>query len=316
LLFCVIYGIIEGKTEKEGRGEMSQLCTQCPRACGVDRSETVGFCGVSEGFCVARAALHHWEEPIISGTRGSGTVFFGGCNLRCAFCQNYELSHAAKGKTVDGARLTKIFLDLQERGAHNLNLVTPTQYARQLVPILREVKPLLQIPVVYNCGGYESVDSLRALEGLVDVWLPDFKYYSRELSMRYSAAEDYRTVAEAALSEMLRQAPRPVYGEDGTLQRGVIVRHLVLPSSRADSIRVLRFLAERFGTDAFLLSLLNQYTPQFAAAAPYPELHRRVTTFEYESVLAVANELGFEGFLQGRASASASYTPDFSEDTL
>lgn len=295
---------------------MTELCVQCPRACGADRRNSVGFCGVSDAFCVARAALHHWEEPVISGTRGSGTVFFGGCNLRCAFCQNYELSHAAKGQEVNAERLIEIFLDLQEKGAHNINLVTPTQYAKQLVPVLRTVKPRLRIPVVYNCGGYESVDALRALESLVDVWLPDFKYYSRELSEKYSAAGDYREVAESALAEMLRQAPCAVYREDGTLQSGVIVRHLVLPSCRADSIRVLRHLAERFGTKSFLLSLLNQYTPQFAKDAPYRELHRRVTTFEYESVLMVARELGFDGFLQDRASATASYTPDFSEDTL
>lgn len=295
---------------------MAELCRQCPRECLVDRADRVGFCGVRETFSIARVALHMWEEPVISGTRGSGTVFFSGCNLRCVFCQNRCISHGVEGRAVSEDELEALMLRLQDEGAHNINLVTPTQYARQLVRVLERVKPNLRIPVVYNCGGYESVETLRALDGLVDVWLPDFKYYSSELSGKYSSAENYFEVATGALSEMLRQQPKAVYGEDGMLKAGVIVRHLVLPGCRGDSIEVLRQLEKRYGTHAFLLSLMNQYTPQFALDSPYRELHRRVTTFEYDSVLRVAEELGFDGFLQGRGAATAAYTPDFTEKTF
>ncbi|MBQ9807030.1 MAG: radical SAM protein [Clostridia bacterium] len=295
---------------------MAELCCQCPRACLVDRSKTVGFCGVSEGFVVARAARHAWEEPIISGKNGSGTIFFGGCNLRCVFCQNRDISHTAKGKPISDAELMKLMLRLQDEGAHNINLVTPTQYAKQLRHVLECVKPQLHIPVVYNCGGYESVETLRALEGLVDIWLPDFKYYSSTLSKKYSAAGDYYEVAIRALAEMLRQCPRAVYDGDGMLLRGVVVRHLVLPGGRKDSIEVLNRLVERFGSESFLLSLMSQYTPSFAKETPYRELHREVTTFEYQSVADVAVRLGLQGFFQSKDSATADYTPDFSEETL
>ncbi|MBR3894307.1 MAG: radical SAM protein [Clostridia bacterium] len=291
---------------------MESVCTQCPRQCGIDRAQAVGFCGAPWEFRVARAALHPWEEPPISGTRGSGTVFFSGCNLRCVFCQNREISREIRGKKLDADALAAVMLSLRDKGAHNINLVTPTPYALQLIPVLEKIKPTLGIPVVYNCGGYESVDTLRALEGLVDVWLPDVKYHSPALSLRYSAAEDYYTVAETALDEMLRQAGNPQFDTDGMLSRGVIVRHLVLPGCRADSIALLKALAKKFGTDRFLLSLMSQYTPQFADRA-YPSLCRRVTTFEYESVATVARQLGFDGYFQERDSATADYTPDFGQ---
>ncbi len=295
---------------------MGELCRQCPRACLVDRSKKVSFCGVPESFVVARAALHAWEEPVLSGTNGSGTIFFAGCNLRCVFCQNRDISHTAKGKQVSDRELIDLMLRLQDEGAHNINLVTPTQYAKQLRSVLDRVKPQLHIPVVYNCGGYESVETLHALDGLVDIWLPDFKYYSSELSEKYSAASDYYEVALQALTEMLRQCPKLVYDQNGMLLRGVIVRHLVLPGSRKDSIEVLNHLVEQFGSDAFLLSLMSQYTPSFAKETPYRELHREVTTFEYQSVADVAIRLGLEGFFQSKDSATAAYTPDFSEETL
>jgi len=294
---------------------MKAVCIQCPRQCGIDRSQAVGFCGAPWEFWVARTALHPWEEPPISGTRGSGTVFFSGCNLRCVFCQNREISREIRGKRLDADALADVMLALQDEGAHNLNLVTPTPYAMQLIPVLEKIKPSLRIPVVYNCGGYESIDTLRALEGLIDVWLPDVKYHSPDLSLRYSAAEDYYAVAEAALEEMLRQAGCPQFDADGMLLRGVIVRHLVLPGCRADSIALLEALAARFGTDRFLLSLMSQYTPQFADRA-YPSLCRRVTTFEYESVASVARQLGFDGYFQTRDSATAAYTPDFGQTQI
>ncbi len=291
-------------------------CHQCPRECGVDRSHTVGYCGVSERFRVARAALHPWEEPQISGKNGSGTIFFSGCNLRCVYCQNKSLSHAAAGKEIDSDTLIDVMLRLQAAGAHNINLVTPTQYAAQLAAVLERVKPQLHIPVVYNCGGYEKCETLRRLAGLVDIYLPDFKYFDPSLSERYSGVADYAEVATAALGEMLRQTGKPHCDADCLLLGGTVVRHLVLPGGRADSVAVLCHLAECFGSDAFLLSLMSQYTPAFAMDSPYAVLHRRVTTFEYQAVLKEAERLGFEGNFQARSSADAAYTPNFEEKSF
>lgn len=291
---------------------MQQQCTQCPRRCGVDRGAgKYGYCGVPWEFRVARASLHQWEEPSVSGTRGSGTIFFTGCNLRCVFCQNRAISREGMGRTLDADELIDVMLRLRDEGAHNINLVTPTPYAYQLAEVLERVKPSLGIPIVYNCGGYESVATLKRLEGLVDVYLPDFKYFDRELAKCYSGAEDYREVATEALAEMLRQTGRPIFDDDGLIVRGTVVRHLVLPSHRNDSVAVLRALADRFGTQDFLLSLMSQYTPQFAGDCAYPELRRRVTTFEYNFVLQEVERLGFDGYFQSRNSAVADYTPDF-----
>jgi putative pyruvate formate lyase activating enzyme len=294
-----------------------EVCTQCRRNCKIDRSHgNVGFCGVPGELLVARAALHPWEEPFLSGTRGSGTIFFCGCNLQCVFCQNREISRGKTGKTITPDALADVMLRLRDAGAHNINLVTPSHYALQLIPVLERIKPTLGIPVVYNCGGYESVETLRKLEGLVDIYLPDFKYFDGELAQKYSGADDYCEIATSALAEMLRQCPSCNFDGEGMLLRGVAVRHLVLPGARSDSIKLLRFLAERFGSKAFLLSLMSQYTPDFAVDSPYPVLLRRVTTFEYESVLKEAEALGFEGCIQERSSASASYTPDFYEKSF
>ena len=286
-------------------------CYACPRECGVDRTKQVGYCGVGEEFLVARIALHPWEEPPISGQKGSGTVFFAGCNLRCVYCQNREISRGGKGEPMALEALARRCLDLQNEGAANLNFVTPTHYAARLPELLRAIKPELKIPVVYNCGGYEKIETLRELEGLVDIYLPDCKYYDPELSARLSGAADYFPVCAEALGEMLRQTGKPAFAKDGNMTKGVLVRHLVLPGYRKDSIRILTELAERFGTDAFLLSLMRQYTPEFAADAKDENLHRRVTTFEYESVLDHAAKLGFRGFSQSASSASASFTPSF-----
>lgn len=296
---------------------MERSCLQCPRACGVDRkSGALGYCGAPWEFCISRASLHMWEEPSVSGTRGSGTIFFSGCNLRCVFCQNREISHGIMGKRLDTKALSDLMLRLRDAGAHNINLVTPTPYAHQLVKVLEEVKPRLGIPIVYNCGGYESVETLRKLDGLVDVYLPDFKYYDTKLSSQYSGAADYYQTALAALREMLGQTNNPHFDKEGLILRGTIVRHLVLPGCRNDSIALLRALASELGTAAFLLSLMSQYTPQFAKECGYPNLHRRVTSFEYQSVLDEAERLGFDGYFQGRASATPSYTPDFCDQGL
>ncbi len=297
---------------------MSSLCNQCPRRCGTDRSGgRLGFCGAPELFSVARASLHHWEEPCISGTRGSGTVFFCGCNLRCLYCQNRDISHASvNGQLLDADALAALFFRLRDEGAHNINLVTPTPYALQLVPVLQKLKPSLGIPIVYNCGGYESVETLRALDGLVDIYLPDLKYFSSELSARYSQAPDYFSVAIEAIREMLRQVGPPAFDENGLLTRGLIVRHLVLPGERADSVNLLHALAKCFAPAAFLLSLMRQYTPAFALDSPYKSLHRTLTTFEYRSVLSTAASLSLSGFSQAPDSASSAYTPDFMDPGL
>lgn len=288
-----------------------QECRQCPRNCGADREKTVGFCRSPELFSVARTGLHPWEEPAIAGANGAGTVFFSGCNLRCVYCQNRAVSRGGTGRLMDADELADVILGLQSDGAACIDLVTPTHYAEQLVPVLRNVRPKLHIPVVWNCGGYEAVGTLRKLDGLVDVYLPDCKYFDPVLARTLSEAPDYFPVFRDALVEMLRQTGKPIYAADGSLTRGVIVRHLVLPGHRDNSIAVLRALAEAFGTSAFLLSLMSQYTPDFAEDAADPALHRRVTTFEYDSVLDVARELGFEGFSQSRTAADARYTPKF-----
>lgn len=291
-------------------------CLQCPRKCGADRDGSVGFCGVPWQFRVARASLHSWEEPQISGTRGSGTVFFCGCNLRCIYCQNRAISREGQGREIGADELIDVMLRLEAAGAHNINLVTPTQYALQLADVLASAKKRLHIPIVYNCGGYEDVEVLRRLEGLIDIYLPDFKYVDGELAERYSGARNYCEIATEALAEMLRQTGVPLIGEDGLMRRGVIVRHLVLPGSRKDSVAVLSHLARTFGTDAFLLSLMSQYTPAFAQDAPDRVLHRRVTSFEYQTVADEALRLGFSGNLQERTSADAGYTPNFSESSF
>ena len=261
---------------------------------------------------IARAALHPFEEPPISGTRGSGTVFFVGCSLRCVFCQNQVISRAERvGRAVSPEELADIFFELEAKGAHNINLVTATHFADGVIAALALARPRLSIPVVYNTSGYERVETLRRLEGLVDIYLPDFKYISPDLSARYSAAPDYAQVTSAALVEMFRQVGRYDMDENGLMRRGMIVRHLVLPKGRADSMAVLDRLAELLPPSDILLSLMSQYTPEFAMDSPYAELHRRVTTFEYQSVVDHAHALGFDGFAQEKSSATASYTPDF-----
>lgn len=289
------------------------LCRQCPRECNIERNgEGFGFCSSPDVFLVARTGLHAWEEPPISGTRGSGTVFFGGCNLRCVFCQNRAISHGGVGREMNEDALMDAMIRLQDAGAHNINLVTPSHYTLQLARLLERVRPKLNVPIVWNSSAYESVDSLRALDGLVDVYLPDIKYFSPAVSAAYSSAPDYYAVAVRAISEMLRQVgDARLYSDEGILLRGMILRHLILPGCRADSFDLLEALAKKFGTDAFLLSLMGQYTPEFAEDAPYPNLHRRLTSFEYQSVQNLANDLGFDGFSQDLTSATSKYTPEF-----
>lgn len=282
-------------------------CTLCPHMCGVDRSVSVGYCGSGVLIKAARAAKHLWEEPCISGDKGSGTVFFSGCTLGCVFCQNREISRGGVGKTLTAEQLAAAFRRLEEQGVHNLNLVTPTHFTPQILQALDLAKP--RVPIVMNCGGYERIETLKRWEGKIDVYLPDLKYYSPELSGKYSAAPDYFAVASSAILEMHRQQPNLVW-EGDLLKKGLIVRHLVLPGCWKDSLKLLDFLDDNLPKDGFLLSLMSQYTPT-AACTAYPEINRRVTTYEYRKVADRAAELGFSGFAQDRRSAKEEYTPPF-----
>ena len=283
------------------------ICNACPRKCGVDRSKKSGFCGAGESFVVARAAKHFWEEPPISGTNGSGAVFFSGCNLRCVFCQNFEVSRAKCGKEITDKRLTEIFDSLISEGAHNLNLVTATQYSERLSEILRDYHS--PVPVVYNCGGYESLETLRRLEGLVDIYLPDLKFFDPERSMRYCGAADYFETASAAILEMRRQQPEDIF-EDGLMKKGLIIRHLVLPKNVNQSRRIFEWIKENLGAKTYI-SLMAQYTP-CGELESFPELQRKITRREYEKAVCSLEDLGFENvFLQELDSAAEQFIPAF-----
>lgn len=283
------------------------ICKLCPRQCGAIRTETAGagFCGMPSLPVLARAALHHWEEPCISGTRGSGAVFFSGCVLGCVFCQNGPISRERRGKAVSVQRLREIFEDLVRQGAHNINLVSPTPY----VPAIREaLTEPLPVPVVWNTGGYERVEALRSLEGRVQVWLPDLKYADNALAERYSGAPDYFETAAAAIREMYRQAGDYIL-EDGLLKRGVVIRHLLLPGALENAKAVMDWVADTFRPGQVLFSLMAQYTPQPGAEGL---LGRRVTGAEYRAALAYLDNLGIaDGYRQERSSAGREYTPDF-----
>ncbi len=291
---------------------MNQIsCNICPRNCGADRTRTAGFCGGGSQVKLARAALHHWEEPCISGSRGSGTVFFSGCSLQCVYCQNYKISAENFGREVSTGRLGEIFMMLQEQGAHNINLVNPTHYVPWILEALKSVQGELTIPVVYNSGGYDQVETLKTLEGYVQIYLPDLKYYSSEKSARYSNAPDYFQVASQAVQEMFRQTGPVQLDADGIMQRGLMVRHLVLPGSRQDSMKLLDWLSQNLPTGQYYISLMSQYTP-FYHSGQFPEINRRISTFEYRQVADHLIDLGLtDGFMQEKSSAKEEYTPDF-----
>lgn len=297
-------------------------CTLCPRKCHVNRlGGQIGFCGQTAELTAARAALHFWEEPCISGTQGSGTVFFSGCNIRCVFCQNHNIALGKIGQALSVERLAEIFLELQEKGAHNINLVTPSHFTPQIACALASAKQQgLSVPIVYNTGSYEEVDSLRRLEGLIDIYLPDLKYYSSELSSLYSHAPDYFEKATAAIAEMYRQVGRPVFSEKeadhlNLMTRGMIVRHLILPGQTKDSKKILRYLHGTYKNDIYV-SIMNQYTP-LPHVANTPALNRKVTAEEYQRVLDFAERIGIEqGFLQEGETASESFIPAFDGEGL
>ena len=283
------------------------ICTLCPRRCGAERTAEAGggFCRMPGGLRVARAMLHHWEEPPISGQNGAGTVFFSGCTLGCVYCQNGDISAGGFGKDISTARLREIFEELIAQGAHNIELVTPTHFLPWILPALT---PRLPVPVVYNCGGYERVETLRALEGLVDVYLPDLKYADGALAAELSGAADYFPVACEAIREMFRQVG-PYVLEDGLLTRGVVIRHLVLPGYLDNTRRALDWIAETFAPGDVLVSLMSQYTP---TAKMTGRLARRVTAAEYRAAADYMRNCGItDGFVQERTSAEEAYTPAF-----
>ena len=284
------------------------LCNICPRECNIDREEKTGFCGMPENFVIARAALHFWEEPFISGKEGSGTVFFSGCNLRCAYCQNHHISTDKFGKEVTDKRLMEIFDSLIEQGANNINLVTPTHYAHRLERVLREYKST--VPVVYNCGGYEKVETLKRLEGLIDIYLPDLKYIDSERAQAYSCAPDYFSYASLAIKEMLRQTGSAEFDERGIMKKGTVIRHLVLPKNTNKSIRIIEWLKENVPSDTYI-SMMSQFTPVIHSDR-FSELNRKITQREYDKVVSFLSESGFENCLiQTGEAAKESFIPDF-----
>ena len=285
------------------------ICQLCPRRCGALRTETegTGYCRMPALPVLARAALHQWEEPPISGTRGSGTIFFSGCPLGCVFCQNEEISHRDVGKPVTVQRLRQICLELVDQGAHNINFVTPTHYSHILAQVLDTPLP---VPVVFNSGGYDSVSTLKSLEGKIDIYLPDLKYMDSAPAGRYSAAPDYPAIAAAAIREMARQVGPCVFDENGLLKKGVIIRHLVLPGQAEGAKQVMDWVAREFPKGTVLFSLMSQYTP-YGRADQFPEIDRKLRRGEIRAVQDYMDALGLDGFTQERTSAKREYTPPF-----
>ena len=290
-----------------------QNCTLCPRRCGADRTNgQLGFCRHPDKIYAARVAAHYWEEPVISGSFGSGAVFFSGCTLKCLFCQNGVISQENRGKEISTAHLREIFLKLIDDGVQNINLVTPTHFLPSILPALT---PKLPVPVVYNCGGYERVETLRELEGLVDIYLPDMKYSDPKLAGILSAAPDYVEIAKAAIAEMYRQVGSAVI-EDEIMQRGMIVRHLMLPGELDNTLGVLDWFSEAFPKGDVLFSLMSQYVPM-GKAKTMPPYDRRITEDEYDAALSYLELLGIEnGFTQDFSAATEEYIPDFSFEGL
>ncbi len=287
-------------------------CTVCPRECGTDRTKSAGICGAGSAMRVAKIMLHRWEEPCISGNgreRGSGAVFFGGCPLKCVFCQNKAISRSTYGmKDYSPRRLADVLKKLEEEGAYNINFVSPTQYIPQIIETLDLYRP--SIPVIFNTGGYEKRETVAALRGYADIFLTDFKYGTAQTAKKYSNAPDYHEQAREALAEMVSVTGGPLFDENGMMKRGVIVRHLIIPGERHDSMEALRLVSETVSPGDVVISLMSQYTPDFAPEN-MKNLRRRVTTFEYETVREYALSLGFSGYSQDTSSARKTYTPDF-----
>ncbi|WP_160670222.1 radical SAM protein [Clostridium sp. C8-1-8] len=295
--------------------DMLKSCELCNRSCKVNRLDgSVGFCKASEKIKVARAELHFWEEPCVSGSEGSGTVFFSHCNLGCVFCQNHEISQQYNGKEITIERLSEIFLELQEKKANNINLVTPTHYVPQIIEALNLAKSKgLSIPILYNTNGYDSLDTIKALDGLIDVYLPDYKYFSDKYAVNYSKAKDYTKNINAVISEMLRQVGTPQFDERGIIKKGVIVRHLMLPGLLFDSKKVIDDIFNSFGNDVYI-SIMNQYTPMHRANE-YPEINRVLNPNHYDSLIDYALSIGVtNGFIQDSGTNSETFVPSFKNE--
>lgn len=289
-------------------------CRLCPRECGADRSGgKYGFCGAGSNLRIARAALHFWEEPCISGKEGSGTVFFSGCTMRCVYCQNYEVSTNCMGYEITIDELAEIFLDLQKKGANNINLVTPTQYVPQITAALDIAKKGgLTLPIVYNTGGYETEGTLEMLRGYVDIYMPDFKYFSNTAAVKYSRAHDYREIVMKALDTMYEQVGPPVFDERGIMQRGMIIRHLMLPGLLGDTVKIINYINKRFGENVWF-SLMSQYTPM-RENKDNPELNHRIDMEKYRAAEMLCERLGMSNvFLQEETAADESFIPEFSD---
>ena len=290
-------------------------CTLCPRNCHIDRTMgQIGACRETEELVVARAALHMWEEPCISGEKGSGTVFFSGCALGCVYCQNHNIAKGLAGKRITIERLSDIFMELQDKGANNINLVTPGHFIPQIMEAIDLAKAKgLHLPIVYNSSGYEKAETIKLLKGYIDVYLPDLKYKSGEISKKYSNAENYFEYAAEAIKEMVRQTGEPVFNEDGIMVRGVIVRHLTLPGCLKDSKDIMEYLYETFGNHIYI-SIMNQYTP-LSNVIQYQEINRKITEEEYDELIDYALYLGVEnGFIQEGETVSESFIPEFNEE--
>ena len=295
--------------------EITKKCPLCPRHCLIDRTKQIGYCGVGDNIKIARVGLHEWEEPCISYGKGSGTIFFSGCNLRCVYCQNNEISSHLLGTEISVSKLADEMLKLQDMGAVNINFVTPTHYADKIVMALDIVKDSLHIPTVYNCGGYESLDTLKMLDGYIDIYLPDLKYFSPEISKRYSGCGDYFEVAVSAIEEMARQTGKPRFNDEGHMKGGTMVRHLVLPSLYKDGIEAFKNLVNRVDPKQIAVSIMCQYFPTHRAKE-FPEINRKTTTLEYMKVVDFVRTLGFcYGFMQERESAKKEYVPVFDYDS-
>lgn len=283
------------------------ICNNCPRKCNVDRSKNLGVCGVGDMPRLALVSLHKWEEPIISGDKGSGTVFFSGCNLKCAYCQNYKISHETFGKYITYERLADIFKELEAKGASNINLVSPSHYVHAIKQALDIYKP--SIPIVYNSSGYDDIEALETLKDYIDIYLVDFKYFDENLALKYSKAKDYPEVAKSAILKMREFQPKEIFGEDGMLKKGVIIRHLVLPTHTDDSIKILDWIKENISNP--FISLMSQYTPAYKSIM-FPEIDRRLKPIEYKVVEEHMVNIGLtNGFAQELTSAKSCYTPTF-----
>ena len=295
--------------------DILKKCTLCPRNCGINRYKKVGVCGASQNIKVAHYSLHEWEEPVISGTNGSGTIFFSHCNLKCIFCQNKRISTLGYGKEITGERFSEICLELQDKGATNINLVTPTHFGPLIIDGLKLAKSMgLVIPIVYNSSGYENIETIKMLDGIVDIYLPDFKYYSNEYSVKYSKCNDYFKYASAAIDEMVRQKGDCIFDNDGNMISGVIVRHLLLPGMEDDSKKILKYLYDTYGNQIFI-SIMNQYTP--IRECKYSELNSKVDDSVYDDIIDYAWDIGIRNaFIQEEGSQSESFIPDFDLNSL